>query len=242
MRRITLAAIAFLALTSTCLAQGMIEPGGAGAPKYGLPGPICATDMNYLAIPEPYGSGDQHNGFVFGWSFAKRCFMIEPPKLLIGPASLGSDKALTQNVYTALDSAPGGNGFRTGLVQYPPQGVYIIWETLTFQLGATSNSLYEVEITMGNSVGAFPLLLTGSPTVVGAATTSCLGGTLTYCQITVLVNGAQCNAGYGQGCEFRTLVRTTDASGVVKNSSPNTPGLLISGNVIQRVGGLGALQ
>jgi hypothetical protein len=222
-------------------AQGMFEPGSASAPKYGLPGPICATDLNNLMTPEPFSSGDQHNGFVFGWSYAFHCFRVEPPKLLVGPASLLADKALTQNAYTALDSAPAGNGFRTGLVQYPPQGLYIIWGTLTLQV-TTANSLYELEVTMGNSAGAFPSIFTGSPTIVGAAATSCAGGVTTFCQLSYYVPGAQCNAGYGQTCEFRVLVRTSDASGTVKTSSPNTPGLLISSNIIARVGGLGALQ
>src|ERR1700738_3848916 len=139
-RRVLSSAIVFLALTCACVAQGMFEPGNASAPKYGLPGPICATDLNNLMTPEPYSSGDQHNGFVFGWSFAKHCFTIEPPKLLIGPGNLPADTPLTQSVFVFLDGAigsGGGTGFRAG-AQYTPGGVYMVWGIYTFLTGGTA--------------------------------------------------------------------------------------------------------
>lgn len=237
------AAIVFFALSYACFAQGMLEPGGAGAPKYGLPGPICAGDLSYLMTPEPYSSGDQHNGFVYGWSFAKHCFMLEPPKLLIGPGNLDADHALTQNTFTFLDGAigSGGPGFRAG-AQYPPQGVYMIWGIYTF-LTTTANSLYEMEMTIGNvvGVGSQSRFLVGSPTVIGGGGATCAAAGQ-YCQISVLAAHFQCNAAYGFSCEVRFLVRTTDAAGTAKAQTPNLGANIVSSNGILRAGGLDQLQ
>lgn len=241
-RRIITVSIAFLALTGSCFAQGMFEPGDAGAPKYGMPGPICATDMNYLATPEPFSSGDQHNGFVFGWSFARHCFMIEPPKILIGPANLSADVNLTQNTFTFLDTAVGGQGFRSGLVQYVPQGVYMMVGTVSFTT-TTANSNYEMECTIGtvDVGGAQAQILTGSPTpICGAAGTS--GAGLSNYQLTYVADKFQCNAPYGKSCEIRMLVRTTDAGGVAKKTSTNLSPIATTVNGVMRMGGLDALQ
>lgn len=237
-------AVIFFALTRACFAQGMIEPGGAGAPKYGLPGPICASDLNLLMTPELYSSGDQHNGFVYGWSFAKHCFMLEPPKLLVGPGNLAADKALVQNTFTFLDGAVGsggGLGFRAG-AQYPPGGVYMVWGVYTF-LTTTANSLYEIEVTIGtvDAGGAQATMLTGSPVAIGGgANTSGAGGT--YVQVTVFVPKVQCGAGRGGSCEIRFLVRTTDTAGTAKIQTPNLPTNIVSANGLSRMGGFDGLQ
>lgn len=244
LRRLAHTAVVFLALTHACLAQGMIEPGNTGAPKYGLPGPICATDLNYLMTPEPYSSGDQHNGWVFGWSFAKHCFTIEPPKLAIGPGNIPNDIALVQNTFTFLDGAigsGGGTGFRAG-AQYPPAGVWMLWGIVSF-LTTTANSLYEIEVTTGTvlSAGSQATIFAGTPTAIGGGGGNCPTAA-SYCQITYFVPKFQCGAGWGQSCEVRVLVRTTDAAGTAKKQTPNLPTNLVSSNGILRAGGLDQLQ
>lgn len=242
MRNLIRAAIVFFSLTFSCLAQTPFVPGDAAAPKYGLPGPICATDLAYLMTPEPYSSFDQHNGWLLGWSFAKQCFTIEPPKLAIGPGNIPSDIALAQNTFTFLDGAigsGGGPGFRAG-AQYPPTGVWTMSGFVTV-LTTTANSLYEVEVTLGQSIGAQATILTGSPTVVGGGGNNCPTAGA-FCQIGYIAPKISCGAGYGQSCEVRTLVRTTDAAGTAKIKTTNLPNNIVTVDSILRVGGPDALQ
>jgi hypothetical protein len=238
------AAIVFFALTWACLAQGMIEPGGAGAPKYGLPGPICATDLSYLAVPEPQSSNDQHNGWVFGWSFARHCFQIEPPKLLIGPANIAGDIALTQSVFVPLDGAvgSGGTGFRAG-AQYPPGGVYMVWGVYEVLTGGTANSRVEIKVTVGTTLGAGAqsTVLIGSPTIVGGGANTCVTAA-SYCEVTVFVPKMSCAAAWGQSCEVRFTAITTNVGDTVKQTTPNLPAGAASLNGVMRAGGQDSLQ
>lgn len=235
--------LASLLLSAHCYAQTSWPPGEAVQPKYGFPGRVCAVDMPSFMANEGGSSGDGHSGWVYSWDVVNQCFQLRPPALLTGPSAMPSNMALTQNVFTPLDSAIGAGGFRSGLAQYPPQGVYIEQCKVSFAT-PTPNSTYELEMTLGNTAGSGSQsqMLVGSPTQVGGGVCTSPGASNLAFQCSVASPQFSCLAPYGWACEVRISVFTSDASGAALGTSTHITSNNVSSCWIERVRGLNNLQ
>lgn len=244
MKRVLLAALAWLALTCAAFAQITLVPGDTGAPKYGPPGPWCFADMPSFMANEGGSSGDGHSGWEYSWDVANQCFSLRPPALLTGNGAIATSNInLTQNAFTFLDGSVGAGGFRPNLAQYPPQGTYIIHGAVSFATAVT-NSSYEVEITAGTTAGSGSqsLMLAGSPSQIGGGACTSSGASSVPFQCSFITPRFYCAAPYGWACEIRIGVFTSDAAGAALATTTHLTSTHVSSVWLERVRGLDSLQ
>lgn len=221
----------------------------AGDSQYSVPALPGLKDYRYKdgLIPEPFPSGENQSGKVWGWHFSTQRFSLDFPKIFLGVGALSSNVSLTQNTFTHLDTAIGSFGFRGGLAQYTPQGTFYLTGQVTFATGVTSSS-YEIQVTQGTLESdpvSQPHIYVGSPIVIGGGYCSSPGVSNIPFQCTFISPKFQCVAPFGWACEIRVSVFTSDASGAsptALSSGPNIGSTHVSNVIVVRAGNLDSTQ
>lgn len=154
-----------------------------------------------LLRPEPFPSGENHEGWCPGWNPNTQRMELRPPKVVFGPGALDSSTgniALATDTWTALYTAiPGdGIGMRGGMVGYLPKGRWSIRGQVCIATPST-NKAYRVRVRQGTTEAepvTQPKIIGGNPiTLVGGGATTCPGTANAIFTLPFSVTDIQCN-------------------------------------------------